>query len=458
MDADALYATFDQVAATMPWYRELLAEAGVQRRDVRSGADVVARCPVLTKANTFQRFPIDALAAATPIASLASVLTSSGHGGHFSFGLTTRADQHAAAAAIDDALDAAFEVRRRRTLAINCLPMGVTFGSECMTVATTSVREDMAVALVETFGPAFAQLLLVADPLFLKRLLDHAAARGLDWSTRHTQVVIGEEVFGEHFRAYVSRRLGLRHDDPHAPWLMSSMGLGELGLHLLFETRATVAVRQALSTCAPFGRALDGRTSQPLQTPSDGARRGVPVCFTYEPRRIHPEVIEAGPDGFGALLISMLDPTLPVPLLRYRTGDVARLLSREQVRAAARRVGRALPADLPETMVLVRGRARDVLPDGSDVAFYKDAVYADASVADVLTGAVRVEMRDAHTTVHVQRTPTSPEDAGVRDRLRERLRGPRGTPDVQVWPHQAYPFGMTLDYERKFVGYVPGSA
>lgn len=458
MGGDALYAAFEQIVTTMPWYRQLLDEAGVRRSDVRSSADVVARCPVLTKANTFQRFPIAALAATTPIADLAAVLTSSGHGGQFSFGLSTRADRRAGAAAIDDALDAAFQVRRRPTLAVNCLPMGVTFGSECMTVATTSVREDMAVALVEAFGPAFAQLLLVADPLFLKRLLDHAEARGVDWGRLCTQVVVGEEVFGEHFRAYVSARLGLRHDDMDAPWLMSSMGVGELGLHLLYETRATVTVRQRLATCPGFQRAFARRLGEPafpLREESNQPRqRGVPMCFAFDPRRIHPEVIEEEGDGFGALLVSMLDPMLPVPLLRYRTGDVARLVSRDEMQAAAWQAGCTLPDDLPMTMVMVRGRARDVLPDGRDVAFYKDAVYADAAVAAGLTGAVRVEVRGAETIVHVQRILGTDDGLCRAARLGEVMRGPLGVPTVCVWPYHAFPFGMTLDYERKFVGYA----
>ena len=45
-----------------------------------------------------------------------------------------------------------------------------------MTVATVSVREDMAVALVRAFGAYYEQILLVMDPLFAKRLIDYAAA------------------------------------------------------------------------------------------------------------------------------------------------------------------------------------------------------------------------------------------------------------------------------------------
>ena len=50
---------------------------------------------------------------------------------------------------------------QRRTLVINCLPMGVGFSSATATVATTSVREDMAMALVSTFGAHYEQIIIV---------------------------------------------------------------------------------------------------------------------------------------------------------------------------------------------------------------------------------------------------------------------------------------------------------
>lgn len=119
--------TFRRVTSTFPWYRTLLNEQGVSPEIVHDLAGFRRLCPVLTKQNTFERFP--PLAATTSLPDLATVLTSSWHGGRFSFGLTTRAQEAAGADAIDGALDATFGVRTRSTLAINCLPMGVTFAS-----------------------------------------------------------------------------------------------------------------------------------------------------------------------------------------------------------------------------------------------------------------------------------------------------------------------------------------
>jgi phenylacetate-CoA ligase len=441
-----LVDTFHQVAARMPWYRALLAEAGVSPAEVRTAEDVTRRCPRLTKQNTFERFSLRELAAGTPITSLASVLTSSGHGGRFSFGLTTRAMEAFGAEAIDAALDDAFAVRSRSTLAVNCLPMGVTFGSRCMTVATTSVREDMAAALVESFGPEFAQVLLVADPLFLKRLTDHARHRGLDWRRHHLQVVVGEEVFGERFRTYMAHRLGLALDLEDGSWLMSSMGVGELGLHLFYETRSTVALRRRAASDVSFAHDLLG---------PGGHAHGTPMCFTYDARRVFVEVVQPDADGFGRLLVSLLDPDLPIPLLRYETGDVARLLDAGDVRNLLATHGLTLPGPVPEPLIMLRGRVREVLPNGSHVTVYKDAIYADEHTADSLTGAVRLTGDARGVTMHVQLASGVHPRPAVADALREALPAAARPAGIEVWPYAAFPFGMTLDYERKFVSFVP---
>ena len=58
-------------------------------------------------------------------------------------------------------------------------------------------------------------------------------------------VIIGEEIFGEHFRGYLAACLGLNVDRPDQGYIMSSFGVGELGLHLCYETPATIGLRRA---------------------------------------------------------------------------------------------------------------------------------------------------------------------------------------------------------------------
>jgi phenylacetate-CoA ligase len=216
-----LLREFRRAAAAVPAYRALLEEHGVSADEVRDLASFCRLCPLLSKDNTFDRFPLQQLTAGGALLDIADVLTSSGQGGRFSFGVINRTQVSANADLMDGAFDDAFHVKTRKTLAINCLPMGVVFSSHCMTVATTSVREDMAVALVETFGHHYEQIVLCGDPLFIKRFTDYARERGVDWSRYRINAVLGEEIFGEHFRGYIAACLGLNLDRPAGPSLRS---------------------------------------------------------------------------------------------------------------------------------------------------------------------------------------------------------------------------------------------
>jgi phenylacetate-CoA ligase len=327
--------------------------------------------------------------------------------------------------------------------------MGVIVSSHIMTVATTSVREDMAVALLHTFGHHYDQIVLVADPLFMKRLIDYAGEHGLDWSRYRVNVIIGEEIFGEHFRGYVAARLGLDIAQPDRGYIMSSFGVGELGLHLCYETAATIGLRRALFNNPSFTRDLLGA----------GTNEGVPfpMIFSFDPLRTFIEVDQPDDHGFGGMTTSMLDPDRTVPLLRYQTGDIVRLLDHGHVVEAAHRHGVALAADLPRTLLALRGRENEALPNGAHVGFYKDALYADHQIARHLTGAFRVTFTGTQCAMHVQlaasqTTPHAVLERGILDPMPPHLR-----PEALVlWAYEQFPFGMSLDYERKFSYYVAG--
>ena len=128
---ERLQAAFQRAASSVPAYRRLLQEHDVDASAIVDCETFAARCPILSKANTFDRFSIDQLCAEGAMADLADVFTSSGHGGRFSFGLSTRRQKADGPAMIDYALDEAFSISQRRTLVINCLPMGVRFFSQC---------------------------------------------------------------------------------------------------------------------------------------------------------------------------------------------------------------------------------------------------------------------------------------------------------------------------------------
>jgi phenylacetate-CoA ligase len=166
-------------------------------------------------------------------------------------------------------------------------------------------------------------------------------------------------------------------------------------------------------------------------------------------------VVDPDAQGYGRLTISMLAPSRQVPMLRYQTGDVARLLDPDEVTACLRGHDVAIGA-LPSALLAVRGRRRDALPNGAQIGEYKDALYANPELARRFTGATRLIFSGGRFTMHVQlvpgQKPVSLFERGLMAELEPDVRPDR----LVVWPYAQFPFGMGLDFERKFSHYVPG--
>jgi len=435
---ESVLTVFRQAADTVPAYQQLLAEARVRPGDVRSLADFRRRVPVLDKACTFGRFPLADLCRGGEVGRPAWVLTSSGQSGRFAFGVYDAETGDAAYGRIDDALDTYFAVRSRKTLLINALPMGVKVYTRACTLAETSVRDDMVVALVKAFGRHFDQVILVAEAAFAKRILDLGRAEGVNWGGLTVHVVVGEEPLAENARILIETALGIDPARPETGRVISTMGVGELGLNLFFETPPLVALRRTLHLDAALRHGVLGPDA-----------RCVPMLFAYDPRRIFVELVDGD-----RLTVTMLDPTRRVPLVRYATGDRAAALGpTPAVLEAAARAG--IPPDalgaMPALMVLGRGRGvragqMPVFPEQ-----VKEALYAEADLASATTANFRMRSGSEAAEVLVQLAPGVAAESAVTDRFRRALsRYVRAPVALSCTPYEDFPYGMALDYERKF--------
>jgi phenylacetate-CoA ligase len=434
-----------QAAVHSAAYRTLLQEQQIEPSTLDAQTEL-ASLPVLTKANTFERFTLAQLARPLPTQEIADVLTSSGRSGRsFGFRLTARAQHETSWFDIDLGLQDMFKVDQHTTLLVNCLPMGVVFNSRAVTVANVSVREDMACAILRDLGPRFAQTLLCTDPLFIRRLLDEALVAGVDWKALNTSVIVGEEVLVEAQRDYIAARLGMDLDhDPHRI-IGSSFGAGELGLNLLFETRDTIRMRRAMRTQPQVAQLLSGTT--------DGT--SVPSIFCFNPLRCHVEVLNPGPDGFGELCFTMLDTQVIIALPRYVSGDLGKLVNPQEVTQAARLAGSARPW-LP--VVAVKGRIKDRLVGLPSVECIKELIYADHGIADQLTGAFRINQDDrggVKLTLQAN-SERAAQDSDLHTQLLTLARRQLSVPvDLELLAPLAFPYRPLLDFERKFSYLAP---
>ena len=179
------------------------------------------------------------------------------------------------------------------------------------------------------------------------------------------------------------------------------------------------------------------------------------MVLAFDPQRTFVEIADPDAQGYGQLTISMLEPGRQVPLLRYQTGDVARFLDPHAVAATLARHG-LVAGDLPRALLALRGRTREQLPNGAHVALYKDALYANLELARQLTGAMRLVFASDGFTMHVQLVRGLDTVPGFERSLLNELAADARPSRVVAWPYARFPFGMGLDYERKFAYFVPG--
>lgn len=426
-------------ATRVPAYRTLLEEAGIRSAEIKRIEDF-ARLPILEKRDTFQRFGIEQLCVDGQLGQLGAVLTSSGHSGIFAFGLTAAAALPATTQWIDDLLDMLFGVRTKPTLLINCLPMGVKVPTQACTLAETSVRPDMVVGLVKAFGRHYTQIILVGEAAFIKHVLELGRSAGVDWKGLLVHVIVGEEPLAENARKYLEAILGSDPRRPETGLVVSSMGVAELGLNLFSEmppVGAIVLLRRALHENAELRRAVFG------------SALWVPSLFTYDPRRILVEF-----DAAGRLVLSTLDPHVPVPLIRYATGDRGSLLHLPpSARPALEAAGVAWEIFEAVPVVAIYGRGDHALA-GKDPVYpeaVKEGIYHDPALAELTTANFRLVPGPERVRVRIQLSPGIKPSPEVSEQFRTALSHYVRPPlEVVCEAYENFGSGMALDFERKF--------
>src|SRR5204863_8681736 len=120
----------------------------------------------------------------------------------------------------------AFDLQRKRTLAVVCFPLGTwvggmftaaccrhmsTKGYPLFTVTPGNVKPEI-LRVVRELAPAFEQTVLLGYPPFLKDVIDTGIASGLSWAatTPGLKLVIAGEVVTEEWRALVAKRASIR--------------------------------------------------------------------------------------------------------------------------------------------------------------------------------------------------------------------------------------------------------
>lgn len=437
-----LIRCFKRAALQVPAYRRLLAEHRVPVEAVRDIPSFTEQVPVITKDLIFPHHSLRDLCVEGSFDSLRSIMTSSGFSGKFAYGISSTRNRQETIFGLDTTLDYTFQTSRKKTLFINCLPMGVTIPTT-LPVADTSVRSDMALAILTKLKHEFDQFLCISDPHFLKKILEDGLAQGLDWKTINIHLITGDDWVPESFRTYLGNILGTDWETMERGFIGGTMGICELGLSLFHESRHSVRIQRLAAENRALRYALYG----------DGVEV-LPTLFHYYPHRTYLELAGEG-TGPRDLVISTLGDTLMMPMFRYNVQDAALLIPYERLVQVLSDHGHAeLAPDLKLPLVAIFGRTGRMITTATGTVTpeqIKEGLYRTAAVAAATTGHFKLSSSNGIAHLEVQlRKGLQPDQQSIDLFTQHLLSCTSATCQLRLYSYQQYPHQMELDYERKF--------
>jgi hypothetical protein len=272
--------------------------------------------PIVDKHALFVDRPWTSLVCGGDLRRLEATLLSSGTTSRIrAAGLFDGPTRMRSEARLGAALRMLFATDRHRSILLNMLPDGVPLAAPGVVTQNTGGR--VVLGLERALGRAGT-----LDPVRLR-------------------VIVGGHYLHEHTRSRLCALLGVEpdHDRCNPAIPISSMGTSELGMHCLWETPSTIALRRAL-----------------LRTPEQLARvcleppEAVPCLMTYDPDHTYVEIIA------GELVVTRLDDTLLQPIIRYNTHDPCGHVDRERAIEFLADVAPELARQLPDPLIWLHDR------------------------------------------------------------------------------------------------------
>ena len=438
-----LLKAFHRAARLVPAYGRILHERGVDPNGVTTLEEFKKKVPILSKEEVFRANELRDLCVGGNLEGISLFYSSSGSTGVFSFGVETHADEAKAALATEFTLHSAAGVLDRKTLLINCLPMGVKVRTRTLPVADTSVRPDVIWELIRKLKGDFEQFVLIGEHPFLKKTIEEGAEHGVPWKDLVVHVVTGGEYIAENFRTYLASLLGTDFDAPEKGMIGVSFGLSELAISMFQENPHTIRIRRQAHRDPAFRAALYGRETTIC-----------PNVMQYFPQQTFIETVP-GPQGRSELVVSLLDPALKIPLIRYNTRDVVETMSHAELERILRETHQESllpPWRLP--VGIVWGKFRPLTTPGGRRVYseqVKELLYSDLAAAEKVTGNFRLQAAGETVTALVQLRRGRALDDGLFAALSARVKNYVKDADVRMrfLPYEQFPFGFDPDFERK---------
>lgn len=271
-------------------YRQKCADAGVSPDDLRS-LDDLAKFPFLSKADLRENYPFGFFA--LPMDQISRVHASSGTTGKPTVVGYSEADIQTWAGLVARSIHAA---GGRRGMKVHIAygyglftgGLGAHYGAEalgCTVIPMSGGQTEKQIQLIEDFQPD----IIMVTPSYMLTLIDEMRARGLDPEKSSLKIgIFGAEPWTDAMRKEIERAAGLRAADIYG--LSEVMGPG---------------------VAQEYGHTQDGPTIWEDH---------------FYPEIVDPETGEVLPDGEEGELVFTSLTKQAMPMIRYRTRDITRLL------------------------------------------------------------------------------------------------------------------------------------
>lgn len=418
-------------AAQSPLYQKLIAGKAPVAKNL---ADFKEKVPVLDKKHIFAEEHIAHILHQIPSESSASLLLSSGTSGMFSFGISTQKDLGFSSRLLDIMLQHYFNILKKNTLIINTLSQAVKLYNISATTVDTGPRHDSVYYILKNVSPSYDQTIVIGDNHFVKNALEYAFENHIELKALHLSCILGGIYLTENLRGHLSRLIGAEKNELR---IFSSMGISEFGLNLFFESPETVRLRQFTANNTGFLEKLLGN--------SHALYPGyLPMFFNYFPQFYYLEEVQQ------CLTVTDLKNKPLLPLIRYNTGDVGKIIPYDTVKEVSN-----TPEFLPpfrSPLVLVYGKADGVEWEGKTIypQQIQEGLYSDPEITLAITGAFYL-CKKTHLHIDIQLKPDLIPTEKLKSAFSQTLL--RFLPvdfTLTLHPYRQYQHQMEIDYERKF--------
>lgn len=333
-----------QVIERVPGYRRFLASHGIPE------SAPFKELPLLTKQNYLLEYPIEELCWDGSLQDCHLIGSSSGFSKSGSVFWPKRPQDEAQyLETLEQMMTLNYGIDRKRTLIICCMALGTWFagvtitsafrviassGRLPITVCTPGLNLAEAVEIYARFYTNFEQVLWITNPSNIGLISALISRKELEVPPGSCFFPAVGEYFSESFREAQAVRYKHAPDAPFVVWTgYGSADTGDIGA----ETAATIRLRKFIHADSALRQQLFGSDDTPM------------LLATNPKARI--EILD------GQIVVTKEQL---VPLVRYNTADEGGLLHKADL-ARDLVLPEGLLAELPETVLFVRGRASNAI-------------------------------------------------------------------------------------------------